>query len=169
MIGLLHNPIVYIILMRLPIIRRLINMSALNHQRRIDWRRRQKHRNDSVGIAFFLNRLEILNNMPQSEAAFQVAKDAAIKQIASQRTTKFSVLNAYVNAQRLGLDYDLNEKIYNSLPSLRLQDIVDFEKHNMANKPYRYIILGDEKELDIKAFEQIAPIRRLTLEEVFGY
>ena len=112
---------------------------------------------------------EILNNMPQSEAAFQIAKDAAIKQIASQRTTKFSVLNAYVNAQRLGLDYDLNEKIYNSLPSLRLQDIVDFEKQNMANKPYRYIILGDEKELDIKALEQIAPIRRLTLEEVFGY
>ena len=112
---------------------------------------------------------EILNNMPQSEAAFQIAKDAVIKQIASQRTTKFSVLNAYLNAQRLGLDYDLNEKIYNSLSSLRLQDIVDFEKQNMANKPYRYIILGDEKELDIKALEQIAPIRRLTLEEVFGY
>ena len=112
---------------------------------------------------------EILNNMPQSEAAFQIAKDAVIKQIASQRTTKFSVLNAYLMAKRLGLDYDLNEKTYNALPSLRLQDIVDFEKQNMANKPYRYIILGDEKELDIKALEQIAPIRRLTLEEVFGY
>ena len=112
---------------------------------------------------------EILNNMPQSEAAFQIAKDAAMKQIASQRTTKFSVLNAYVNAKRLGLDYDLNEKVYNLLPSLSLKDIVDFEKQNMANKPYRYIILGDEKELDIKALEQIAPIRRLTLEEVFGY
>ena len=112
---------------------------------------------------------EILNNMPQSEAAFQIAKDAVIKQIASQRTTKFSVLNAYINAQRLGLDYDLNEKTYNALPSLRLQNIVDFEKQYMANKPYRYIILGDEKELDIKALEQIAPIRRLTLEEVFGY
>ena len=112
---------------------------------------------------------EILNNMPQSEAAFQIAKDAVIKQIASQRTTKFSVLNAYLMAKRLGLDYDLNEKTYNALPSLRLQNIVDFEKQNMANKPYRYIILGDEKELDIKALEQIAPIRRLTLEEVFGY
>lgn len=112
---------------------------------------------------------EILNNMPQSEAAFQIAKDAVIKQIASQRTTKFSVLNAYLMAKRLGLDYDLNEKTYNALPSLRLQDIVDFEKQNMANKPYRYIILGDEKELDIKALEHIAPIRRLTLEEVFGY
>ena len=79
------------------------------------------------------------------------------------------MLNAYLMAKRLGLDYDLNEKTYNALPSLRLQDIVDFEKQNMANKPYRYIILGDEKELDIKALEQIAPFRRLTLEEVFGY
>ena len=112
---------------------------------------------------------EILNNMPQSEAAFQIAKDAAIKQIASQRTTKFSVLNAYITAKRLGLDYDLSEKVYKLLPSLSLKDIVDFEKQNMANKPYRYIILGDEKELDIKALEQIAPIRRLSLEEVFGY
>ena len=112
---------------------------------------------------------EILNEMPQSEAAFQIAKDAAVKQIASHRTTKFSVLNAYLMAKRLGLDYDLNEKVYNLLPSLSLKDIVDFEKQNIANKPYRYIILGDEKELDIKALEQIAPIRRLTLEEVFGY
>lgn len=112
---------------------------------------------------------EILDNMPQSEAAFQIAKDAAIKQMASQRTTKFSILNAYINAQRLGLNYDINEKIYRLLPSLQLKDIVDFEQQNMGHKPYRYVILGDEKELDIKALEQIAPVRRLSLEEIFGY
>ena len=39
----------------------------------------------------------------------------------------------------------------------------------MANKQYRYIILGDEKELDMKALEQLGPIRRLTTEEIFGY
>ena len=111
----------------------------------------------------------ILNEMPASEVAFQIAKDAATKQLASQRTTKFGVISAYLVAQRKGIDYDLNEKIYNTLPAMKLQDIVDFEKQRMANKQYRYIILGDEKELDIKALEQIAPIRRLSLEEVFGY
>jgi hypothetical protein len=29
--------------------------------------------------------------------------------------------------------------------------------------------LGDEKELDLPSLEKIAPIRRLTLEDVFGY
>jgi len=50
-----------------------------------------------------------------------------------------------------------------------LADIVAFEKAQMAGKTGRYIILGDEKELDMKSLEQVAPIRRVTLDEVFGY
>ena len=112
---------------------------------------------------------DILNNMPVSETAFNVAKEAATKQLASQRTTKFGVIGSYISAQRRGLDFDLNQKIYEQLPTLGLQDIVNFERQNMANKPYRYIILGDEKNLDMEALEKIAPVRRLTTEEVFGY
>ena len=39
----------------------------------------------------------------------------------------------------------------------------------MAGKTYRYIILGDEKELDMTSLGKIGPVRRLTIEEVFGY
>ena len=112
---------------------------------------------------------QILDTIPQSEAAFQIAKEAVVKQMASQRTTKMGVISAYINMQRLGLDYDLNEKIYKALPQVTLQDIVRFEQQQMARKPYRYVILGDEQELDVPALEQIAPLHRLTLEEVFGY
>ena len=111
----------------------------------------------------------ILDTLPQSEAAFQIAKEAVIKQLASQRTVKMSVLYSYLNMKRLGLDYDLNEKLYRDVQQLTLQDIVRFEQQQMVRKPYRYLILGDEKELDIPSLEQIAPIRRLTLEEIFGY
>ena len=112
---------------------------------------------------------QILDTIPQSEAAFNIAKDAVIKQLASQRTTKFGVISSYINAQRLGLDYDLNAKRYRDIQQLKLSDIVNFEQQQMTHKPYRYAILGDEKELDIPALEKIAPIKRLTLEEVFGY
>ena len=111
----------------------------------------------------------ILNEMPASENAFQIAKDALTKQLASQRVTKFGVISDYLVAKRRGIDYDISEKIYNALPGLQLQDIVGFEKSNMANKAYRYIILGDEKELDMKALEKLGPIKRLTTEEIFGY
>ena len=39
----------------------------------------------------------------------------------------------------------------------------------MANKAYRYIILGNEKELDMKALGQMGTIKRLSTEEIFGY
>ena len=113
--------------------------------------------------------LEILNEMPESEQAFGIAKEALTKRLASQRTTKFGLINAWLSAQMKGVDYDLNERIYNALPNITLQDIVKFEQEQMANKPYRYVILGNEKELDMKALEQLGPVRRLSTEEIFGY
>ncbi len=111
----------------------------------------------------------ILDSIPQSEAAFQIAKDALTKRLASQRTTKFGLINAWLWARQRGLEDDENERIYNALPGLTLQDVVTFEQQNMARKPYRYIILGDEKELDMQALQQLGPVRRLTTEEIFGY
>ena len=112
---------------------------------------------------------EIVDTMPQNQAAFELAKQSLIKSYQSARTTKFGVINAYLHAKELGLDYDLRKNIYETLPSLTLQDIVRFEQENMVNKPYRMIILGNEKNLDMKALEKIAPIKRLTQEEIFGY
>ncbi|MBP5381480.1 MAG: insulinase family protein [Bacteroidaceae bacterium] len=112
---------------------------------------------------------EIIDQMPQSEAAFRIAKDALTKQMASQRTTKFAVINAYLAAKRQGYDFDPDQRIYNDLQKLTLKDIADFEQQNIANRQGRYAILGDEKELDMKALEKVAPIRRVSLEEIFGY
>jgi len=68
-----------------------------------------------------------------------------------------------------GIDYDINERIYNALPNITLQDIVKFEKEQMANKPYRYVILGNEKELNMKAIQELGPVKRVSTEEIFGY
>ena len=112
---------------------------------------------------------QILDTIPESEASFKIAKDALTKQLASQRTTKFALINAWLTAQDRGIDYDLNERIYEALPSVTLQDIVDFEQKQMAHKTYRYVILGDEKELDLASLLQYGNIRRVSTEEIFGY
>ena len=91
---------------------------------------------------------ELLNNVPVRQANFDLAKQNLLKSLASARTTKFSILAAYMAAQKMGLDYSLSEKIYKDLPSVTLDDIINFEKTNMANKTFKYLILGNEKELD---------------------
>lgn len=112
---------------------------------------------------------EIIDTIPQSQAAFDLAKQALTKRLAAARTTKFSIFSAYLSAQQMGLDYDINEKVYNALPGITMNDMVRFEQETMAKKPYRYIILGNEKELDIESLEKIAPIKRVTTDEIFGY
>ena len=112
---------------------------------------------------------QILDSIPQSQSAFDIAKQSLTKQLAAQRTTRFAVLNAWMTAQERGVDYDINEKVYNALPDLKLEDIVRFANERMARKPRRYLILGNEKELDMAALQQVGPLKRVSLEEVFGY
>jgi predicted Zn-dependent peptidase len=112
---------------------------------------------------------QILDTIPQNAGSFDIAKKAVQKKIASQRYTKFGLISYWLSSKLRGIDYDENERIYKALPDLTLQDVVKFEQSRMAHKPWRYIILGNERELDVKALEKIAPIRRLTTEEIFGY
>ena len=112
---------------------------------------------------------EIINDLPQNEAAFNLAKQSLTKSLQSSRTTKFNVILSYLNAKKKGLDYDPNKKLYEDLPALTLQDITNFEKQNVVGKPYRMVILGDENNLDMEALEKIAPIKRLSQKDIFGY
>ena len=111
----------------------------------------------------------ILDKMPQSQPAFELAQQAAMKRIASQRITKANIIFSYLGNKRIGINYDIRRGVYEALPKLTLEDIVKFEHDNMANKPWLYLILGDEKNLDMKSLEKIAPIKRVSTEEIFGY
>ncbi len=111
----------------------------------------------------------LLDSIPARQAGFDLAKQSLLKSLATARTTRFDVLDAYMTAQDRGLDYDINQTIYDRLPALQLDDLMKFAAGRIAGKPFRYLILGDEQNLDIKSLEKIAPIRRLTTREIFGY
>jgi len=111
----------------------------------------------------------ILDSVPQSEGALNIAKESIVKRLASMRTTKFALINAWLVAQENGIDYDINERIYEAVPNLTMDDVVTFANERIARKPYRYVILGNEQALDMAALQQYGPVKRLTTEEIFGY
>lgn len=110
---------------------------------------------------------QITDTLPQSEQLLATAKQSLMKTLAAARTTKGSVISRYLSAQYLGLDCDINQIVWQQLPALTLQDVVKFEEDNIKGKPRRYCILGKEAELDTKALEQFAPVKRLTLDDIF--
>ena len=112
----------------------------------------------------------ILDTIPQSEAAFNIAKQSLTKSLQSMRSTRENVLFNYLNlVKQRGLTEPTGLTIYKALPALQLSDIVKFEQQNMANKVYRFAILGDEKNIDVKGLEKIGKIKKLSTEEIFGY
>ncbi len=111
----------------------------------------------------------ILDTIPQSQAAFDITKDALMKRLASARTTRFNIINSWLEAEALGIDYDISEKVYRDVPALTLDDLITFGKKKISHRNFRYIILGDEAELDMESLGRIGPIKRVSTEEIFGY
>lgn len=112
---------------------------------------------------------DIINNMPESEKAFNLAKDALITRLRTERITKSDVLWSYLGAQDLGLNVDSRKELYQKVPSMTLADIKAFQEKWVKGRKYTYCVLGDEKDLDLKSLEQYGPITRLSKEEIFGY
>lgn len=112
---------------------------------------------------------DIINNMPESEAAFKLAKEAIIARLRTDRIIKSNVIWAYINAQDLGQNVDSRIKLYNDAQNMTLKDVIDFQKKWIKDRTYTYCILGDKKELDMEKLKEVGPIQELTQEEIFGY
>ena len=112
---------------------------------------------------------EIINNMPVSENAFNIAKESLISNLRTARTVKGNVLASYLAAQKRGLDYDLNKVIYEKVPALTLDDVIKFQQEYVKDKPYTIGILGRKGDLDLKALEKYGKIKSVTTDEIFGY
>ena len=112
---------------------------------------------------------DIINNMPESQNAFDIAKENILSNLRTQRITKSSVLWNYIDAQNLGLNYDRNKLIFEKVQDMTLTDVVKFQEEFIKNRKYTYCILGDEKTLDFNAMAMYGEIQRLTLTDIFGY
>ena len=112
---------------------------------------------------------EIINNIPVSENAFNIAKESLISNLRTARTTRSRVLSAYLNAQERGIDYDINKVIYEKVPSLTLDDVIRFQQEYVKGKPHTIGILGRKSDMDINALKNYGNITEVTTDEIFGY
>ncbi len=112
---------------------------------------------------------EIINQMPESQRAFDLAKESLITRLRTERITKSDILWAYLNAQDLGLSVDSRKALFEQVQTLTLDDLKAFQEKWVKGRKYVYVVLGDEKDLDMKGLSQYGPIRKLTQQEIFGY
>ena len=111
----------------------------------------------------------IINDMPESDKSFQIAKTGLESVLRTSRTTGMSVLNSYLNAKELGLTEPLAKKVYDNLADMTMEDLVACQQKWIKGRTYIYGILGDAKDLDIKFLKSLGKVEQVSLDEIFGY
>ncbi|MDR1356332.1 MAG: insulinase family protein [Tannerellaceae bacterium] len=113
--------------------------------------------------------LDILNDMPESEKAFGIAKESFLTDIRTERILRDDILWTYLSAKEFGYDTDLRREQFEKVPALTLGDVKAFQQQYVKDKPFTYCILGDTKDLDMQALQRLGKVTLLKQEEIFGY
>ena len=112
---------------------------------------------------------EIINEMPESENAFNIAKEALVSRIRTERISGRGVLSSYISDRELGITEPRNKQIFEVAQTLTLDDVKATQQKWVKDRTYAYGILGDIKDLDTAYLQTLGPVQILTLEEIFGY
>ena len=112
---------------------------------------------------------EIINEMPESEAAFEVAKEALVTRIRTARTTGYSILDSYISDRDKGLTEPRQKRLFETVPAMTLEDVKKTQDEWIEDRTYVYGILGDIKDLDTDYLKTLGQIEVLSLEDIFGY
>jgi zinc protease len=112
---------------------------------------------------------ELLQTLPKSENGFDVAKNAILNQIESQRITKAGILFNYETAVKRGLDHDVRKEIYEQVQTATLADVEKFQQENVKNSKYNVVLIGSKDKINFKELKKYGTVKQLTLDELFGY
>lgn len=112
---------------------------------------------------------EIINEMPESESAFTIAKESLLGKLRTQRTIKSNILFKYLEMQDLGLNYDIDKDVFEKVQNYTLQDVKAFQEKWVKGRTYTFMILGDANELDMTGLQKYGKITKLTTKDIFGY
>ena len=113
--------------------------------------------------------LALMNDMPADEGQFKGAKEAAIKVIASDRITKENIYWSWDQMQRLGVDFDLRKRNYETIPGITLADMKAFFDQHVKGRNFTFLVIGKEANVDFKALEKLGTVKKMTKKDVFGY
>jgi len=112
---------------------------------------------------------ELLNDLPNVQENIKNARAGIKKDIETERITQDAIIFNYLAAQRKGLNEDIRKKTYAAVDKIGYNELKKFHSDYIANKPYTYAIVASEKKLSMDEMKKFGEVKKLSLEEIFGY
>jgi zinc protease len=113
--------------------------------------------------------MELMNDMPEAQKQFNSAKEATLKKLAAQRITKSNIFWSYERLQKLGIDNDNREVMYNTIKEMTMKDLKGFFNKNIKGESYNVMVIGNKKDLDVKSLQKLGKIKELEVDYLFNY
>ena len=112
---------------------------------------------------------ELLNNLPNVVENVKFARAGIKKDIETDRITQDGIIYNYLAAQRKGLNYDIRKNTYEAIDGIGYDQLKAFHTSYIANKPYTYCVVASSKKLSESDMAKYGEVKKLSLEEIFGY
>ncbi len=111
----------------------------------------------------------LINKLPESPQAFDIAKQAILNKIESERITKAGVLYNYLSAEKKGIDYDIREQIYKEVKTMDFDKLLGFHNKYIKDKPHNILLIGNRNNIDFKNLKKYGEVKEISLETLFGF
>ena len=109
----------------------------------------------------------LINQLPRIEKQFENAKESALSQIESDRTTRTDIFNLREILRYRGIDYDIRKETYTKIKNMDFESMNAFFEKHYKNNTYAIIIIGNKDKLDMDYLKSLGKFKELSDKDLF--
>jgi predicted Zn-dependent peptidase len=111
----------------------------------------------------------LLDSLPENPPLLENSKASLQQDIATERIQPEEYFGRYHDNLKLKLRGDHRREIYEQTERVSLADLRRFHDSELKGRPYTYCILASEKKISDELLSKYGSVKKLSLEELFGY
>lgn len=111
----------------------------------------------------------LLRFMPVIQNRLELSKESIQNTLSSERINRFGILSTARYWKKMGITVDPRKKVMDLAPQFTMEQITTFHRDHIASKQRTLVIVGDRNKLNLNGLQKIAPVKELSLQEIFGY
>ncbi|MBC7426762.1 MAG: insulinase family protein [Bacteroidia bacterium] len=111
----------------------------------------------------------LLNELPESESSFLLAKQAILSSIENERINKERIFFDYLTSIEMGYTHDTRKDVYDAVKNLTFAQLKAFHKAKIANQKFAYSVLASKDRINVEDLKKYGRVVTLSIDEIFGY
>ena len=113
--------------------------------------------------------IKLMNEMPEADKQFELAKEALLSKMETERLIKTRVFWDYLNNMDKGIDYDIRKDVYTTIKGASLDDMKKFFNDRVKGNEFTIALIANKKDLNKEVLASFGKVVELKKDELFPY